>query len=108
MCSSHFFFVVVYNQSKTVISSSASSVNFINILRAAFACADPKSAKKTDNLTVFFLLSISGRVKAVHGMLMKLTPVVSKKATKIICDTGRGVINKGSILSTSYEQLLDQ
>jgi len=29
-------------------------VNFINILRAAFTCADPKSAKKTDNLTGLF------------------------------------------------------
>jgi len=28
-------------------------VNFIDVLRAAFTCADPKSAKNTDNLTVF-------------------------------------------------------
>jgi len=31
-------------------------VNFINILRAAFVRPDPESAKKTDNLTVFFAL----------------------------------------------------
>ena len=49
-------------------------VNFINILRLAFMCADPKSAKKIDNLTVFFVLSGSARVKATQIMLMKLTP----------------------------------
>jgi len=35
---------------------------------------DPKSAKKTDNLIVFFVLSASGRVKAARKMLVKLTP----------------------------------
>jgi len=29
------------------------SVNFINVLHTDFLCADPKSAKKNDNLTVF-------------------------------------------------------
>jgi len=29
-------------------------VNFINVLRAAFAHSDPKSTKKTDNMTAFF------------------------------------------------------
>jgi len=33
-------------------------------IRAAFAGTDPKSAKKTDNLTVFFALLGSGDVKA--------------------------------------------
>jgi hypothetical protein len=28
--------------------------NFINILQEAFKCADPKSTKNTDDLTVFF------------------------------------------------------
>jgi hypothetical protein len=49
-------------------------VNFVNVLRAAFACADPESAKKTDNLTSFFALKGSVCVKAAHRMLMKLTP----------------------------------
>ncbi len=31
-------------------------VNFINVLRAAFACTDPKRAKKTDKLDCFFAL----------------------------------------------------
>jgi len=38
--------------------------------------ADLKSAKKTENLTVFFALSGSGFVKAERKMLVKLTLVV--------------------------------
>ena len=36
--------------------------------------ADPKSAKKLLDLTVFFALLVSAGVKAAHRMLMKLTP----------------------------------
>jgi hypothetical protein len=50
--------------------------NFINIKRAAFFRADPKSAKKIDNFTVFFSLSESASLKAACGMLMKLTPAL--------------------------------
>jgi hypothetical protein len=32
--------------------------------------------KKTDSLTVFLVLSVSARVKALHKLVMKLTPVV--------------------------------
>jgi len=39
-------------------------VNFINFLRAAFTREDPESAKHTDNLTVFYALLGSARVKA--------------------------------------------
>jgi len=35
--------------------------------------ADPESAKKMDNLTVFFVLLGSVCVKAAHEMFMKLT-----------------------------------
>jgi hypothetical protein len=49
-------------------------VNFINVLQAAFAQADPKRAKKTDNLTVFYVLSGSAGTKAARRMLMKLRP----------------------------------
>ncbi len=49
-------------------------VNFINILGAAFRQADPESAKKTDNLTVYFVLSGSEGVKDAPKMLVKLTP----------------------------------
>jgi len=49
-------------------------VNFINNLQVAFKRADPESAKKTDNLIEFFVLSGSACIKAAHRMLMKLTP----------------------------------
>jgi len=49
---------------------------FINILRAAFTRADPEWAKKTENLTVFFVLSGSAHIKAAGRMLVKLTPDV--------------------------------
>ncbi len=48
-------------------------VNFINVLRAAFACADPKSTKN-DNLNVFFMLLGPSCVKAARRMLVKMTP----------------------------------
>ena len=49
-------------------------VNFTNILQAAFMHADPKSAIKLLNLTVFFALLGSAHVKAAHRTLVKLTP----------------------------------
>jgi len=52
-------------------------VNFINILRATFVRADPKSAKKTDNLTAFFAVLGYVSVKAALRTLMKLTPLLS-------------------------------
>ncbi len=48
-------------------------VNFINILRAAFTCADPKSTKMTVKLSVFVYLSGSALEKADRRMFMKLT-----------------------------------
>jgi len=49
-------------------------VNFINVLQAAFACADPKSVKKTVKLSIFFALLGSAREKAIRRTLTKLTP----------------------------------
>ena len=49
------------------------SVNFINVLQAAFTLADPKSAKKTVKSSSFFALSGSVSVKAARRTLMKLT-----------------------------------
>ncbi len=49
-------------------------VNFINILQSAFMCSDPESAKKTDGLTVFFVLLGSLCIKVARKMLVKLTP----------------------------------
>ncbi len=37
---------------------------------------DLKSAKKTDSLTVFFVLLVSARIKALCRTLVKLTPNV--------------------------------
>ena len=48
--------------------------NFTNVLRAAFTLADPKSAKKLLNLTVFFALLGSMSAKAARRTLVKLTP----------------------------------
>jgi len=70
------------------------------ILSAAFMLVDPKSAKKDCRLDCILVLLESARIKAVHKMLMKLTPVVNftnilwaafaqiffcKKITKPIC-----------------------
>jgi len=52
-------------------------VNFTSILLAAFALADPKSGKKTDNLTFLFALSGFAGVKAACRTLMKLIPGVN-------------------------------
>ncbi len=49
-------------------------VNFINVLQAAFAHADPKSVKETIKLSVFFALLGSASVKATRRTLIKLTP----------------------------------
>jgi len=51
-------------------------VNFINVLKAAFTLADPKSTKKTDGLTVCFALLGSVLIKASRKMLVKSTPGV--------------------------------
>ncbi len=67
------FFYKKYANKMSV--KSASGVNFIIVLlQAAFACTDPESSKKTDNLTVFFVFSGSVCVKAPFKKLMKLTP----------------------------------
>jgi hypothetical protein len=51
----------------------------INVLQAAFICADPESTKRIDNLTVFFALLGSGHVKAALKILVKLTLGASSK-----------------------------
>jgi len=47
--------------------------NFTNILFEAFMSKDPQSAKKTDNLTMFFALLGYVHVKTEQKMLVKLT-----------------------------------
>ena len=55
-------------------ATQTSGVNFTNILGAAFTCADPKSAKKLLNLTVFFALLGSAHVKAAHKHVDEIDP----------------------------------
>jgi len=43
----------------------------------AFTCPDPKSAKKTDSLTVFVALLGSESVKVAPNMFIKSTPVAN-------------------------------
>jgi len=58
--------VLVSNQTQNIkfkikiLKSIHNGVNFINVLWAAFARADPESAKKTDNFTVFFFFALLG------------------------------------------------
>jgi len=49
-------------------------VDFTNVLWPDFLLEDPKSANKTDNLTVFFTLLGSAHAKASRKMLVKLNP----------------------------------
>ncbi len=65
-------------------SLSTPRVNFVNVLRAAFACTDPESEKKTDGLTVFFVLFESSHVKASSKMLVKLTQDVQNPSSLLL------------------------
>jgi len=47
------------------------------LVKFIFALPDPKSAKKTDNFSVFFVILGSALVKSACRMLMKLTPGVN-------------------------------
>jgi len=85
------FYVVV------VVAGVVASFSFLGLisptcLLEAFMCTDPKSAKKIDDLTVFFVLLGSSRVKAVCKMLVKLTPDVvgiTKKLLTHSCNSDR-------------------
>jgi len=65
----------LFSKSVTCWSLRA-GVNFINVLRAAFRCADPKSAKRYFNQQCRFMLLGPMSVKSVHKMFIKLTPGV--------------------------------
>jgi len=54
-----------------------SRAQFHQLLCVAFMCTDPKSANKTDGLTVFLALLVSTSKKAAHKMLVISTPVVN-------------------------------
>ena len=57
-------------------------VNFINVLRTAFALVDPESVRTQSSHQYLFTLLGSTNVKAVRRTLMKLTPGVD--FTKIL------------------------
>ncbi len=57
-----------------ILAKGTRGVDFTNVLREAFMQQDPKSAKKTDRLTVIIVLLGFARVKAVRRALMKLIP----------------------------------
>ena len=56
--------------------SSQPGVNFTNILQAALAHADPKSAKKKDKSSSFFVLSGFAHVRAVCKQVGEIEPRV--------------------------------
>ena len=56
------------------LANNAPGVDYTKILCVPFICADPKSTKKTDGLTVYFALLGSALVKAVSKMLVKSKP----------------------------------
>jgi len=55
-----------------VASAWQSGVNFINVLQAAFKCADPKSKKCTQVISVFLRFLGSASPKAACKMFVKL------------------------------------
>ncbi len=52
-------------------------LNFTNIFKLSFYARRSRKRKKTDDLTVFFMLLGSVSVKAVRRTLMKLSPALA-------------------------------
>jgi len=79
---------------KILIKSTPAEVNFTNILLEAFTRADPKSAKKTYDLTVFFVLLGSAHIKALCKMFGKSKvsgwnqPLILKKVNRAKSSSG--------------------
>jgi len=59
--------------------SAQSGVNFINVLRKAFARMESKSVKKTVKLSIFLRFWDLRVQKLYENMLVKLTPGLSYK-----------------------------
>jgi len=69
--------------------------NFINILREALALADPNCVKKIQlSHQYLFTRSASARVKAVHRMLMKLSPGDYNLQSRTIVRFNKGILHK--------------
>jgi len=56
------------------LSTATAGVDFTNISLKAFMRVDPKRAKNTDSLTVFFLLLGFANIKAALTKLVKSIP----------------------------------
>ena len=67
--------------------------------------ADPKSAKKLLNLTVFFALSGSAGVKAARRMLVKLSPAGDCESNRPIEIRGKKIACFGFVLCNDVETL---
>jgi len=78
-----------------------SGLNFINILRTAFMCPDPKSVKKTVKLSIYCTLLGSTSVKAARKTLVKLTPGCVKAASKHTCWWNWQLMCRGFRLGTT-------
>jgi len=61
----------VYTSEWNIFDRNWPNVNFTNILREAFMCANPKSTKKYSQIVSLFVLLGSPHVKASRKMLMK-------------------------------------
>ena len=79
------------------VGIATSGVNFINIIRAAFTRADPKSAIKLLYLNVFFALLGFWCIKAGLKILVKLTLGYSGSVPRHVSLTQFGNTSPGSI-----------
>jgi len=76
------------------VKLTPAGVNFINVLRAAFTLADPKSAKKTVKSSSFLALSGSASVKAARRALVKLTPANCTHQSQYYLEENVGSVTK--------------
>jgi len=74
-------------------------VNFTNIFTLSFYARRSRKRKKTDDLTVFFMLLGTASVKAVHRTLMKSTPGVNFTNILRAAFSYKGVTHSFSILT---------
>jgi len=74
-------------------------VNFTNMFTCSFCTCQSQKRKKTDDLTVFFMLLGSAHVKAAQRMSMKSTP--GRPASSRRCCPG-GYSSNGPSCSTDF------
>ncbi len=67
------------------VTERRTGVNFINVLRTAFALVDPKSVRTQSSRQYLFTLLGSTSVKAVRRTLMKPTPKAEMRQSFSTC-----------------------